>query len=239
MQNLIVVDNNITIIQDILEKISKSSNKIKLYNFYFNYNIKLKNILFDKEIDIIVINIENIGKELLEDISKNNLNIYKKSIILLYNDINNLKNILNTQLEKYIFKCIKITDNINNLIENIFKLAYIKEHNYNDLIIEIKVKRNLKYIGYDITNSGSKYLIYAIKYLYQNNIENFKLNEIYLILSKKFNKSLNTIKGAITKATEKMRKNCDKNIIIEYFNYIELEKMPTITEIISCIYERI
>lgn len=239
MQNLVIVDNNINNIQKICEEMSKSISIMKLYNFYCNYTANLKVILFNEEIDIILINVENVGIEIVKDIAYNNINTYKKSIILLYNDIKSLNDIMNSNLEKYVFKCIKLSNNIDMLLKNLSKLAYIKENNYDDLIIESKIKRNLKRIGYDISNCGTKYLIYAIKYLCKNNIEDFKLNEIYLMLSRKFNKSLNTIKGAITKATEKMRKNCDKNIIIEYFNYIELEKMPTITEIISCIYEKI
>ena len=59
------------------------------------------------------------------------------------------------------------------------------------------------------------------------------------MLSKKYNKSLNTIQGDITTATKKMRKHCNKKVILEYFNYIELIKMPTIKEIISVVNENI
>ena len=239
MQKLIIIDKNISYIHTIFTNISKTINNIKLYNFYLNDNENLRNLIYNKEIDIIIINAENIGIDIIEFIDKNNIEIYNKSIILLYDNILTIKKLLKHDYEKYIFKCVKISNNIEYLLNILLKITFIKENNFEEIVITNTIERNLRKIGYDLNDIGTKYLVDGIKYLYKNDIKEFKLNNIYLMLSKKYNKSLNTIQGDITTATKKMRKHCNKKVILEYFNYLELIKMPTIKEIISVVNENI
>lgn len=93
-------------------------------------------------------------------------------------------------------------------------------------------------MGFNEKHIGSKYIIEAIKFLYFNNINNFKLKNVFTYLSKKYNKSENTIKGNIRKAIEYIQNNYNKEFIINYFNYIELIKFPTASEIILTILEK-
>ena len=239
MQKLVIIDKDISYIHNTLNTISETINNIKLYNFYLDDNQNLRDIIFNKEIDIIIVDVENIGIDIIEFIHKNNIEIYKKSIILLYDNILNIKKLLKKDYEKYIFKCIKKSNTMEYLLNNLLKITFIKENNFEEIIITNKIERNLRKIGYDPTDIGTKYLVEGIKYLYKNDIIEFKLNNIYLMLSKKYKKSLNTIQGDITTATQKMRKNCNENVILEYFNYLELIKMPTIKEIISVVNENI
>ncbi len=239
MQKLIIIDKDISYIHNTLNIISETINNIKLYNFYLDDNKNLRDIIFNKEIDIIIINVDNIGIDIIEFIHQNNIKIYKKSIVLLYDNILNVKKLLKKDYEKYIFKCVKKSNNIEYLLNTLLKITFIKENSFEEIIITNKIERNLRKIGYDLTDIGTKYLVESIKYLYSNNIIEFKLNNIYLMLSKKYKKSLNTIQGDITTATQKMRKNCNEKVILEYFNYLELIKMPTIKEIISVVNENI
>lgn len=98
MQKLIIIDKNISYIHTIFTNISKTINNIKLYNFYLNDNENLRNLIYNKEIDIIIINAENIGIDIIEFIDKNNIEIYNKSIILLYDNILTIKKIIKTRL---------------------------------------------------------------------------------------------------------------------------------------------
>lgn len=239
MQNLIIIDDNIPYIQKIIGGISNSINNIKIYNFYTPNNTNLLKIVNDREIDIIIINIESAGTDIIRFIQENNIDTYIKSIIILYNDINNIKKIIIKEYEKYIFKCVRMLPKIDNLIKIVRKLTYLKENTYNKTIFRNKVERVVKKIGYDLTDIGSQYIIESIEYLYQNNIEYFKLNDIYNMLSQRHTKSINTIKGDMMQATKKMRKYCCEDIILDYFNYQELVEMPTIKEIIATINDNI
>ncbi len=239
MQKLIIIDKDISYIHTVFNNISETINNIKLYNFYLNDNENLRDIICNKEIDIIIIDVETIGIDIIEFICKNNIEIYKKSIILLYNNILNVKKLLKKDYENYIFKCIKKSNNMEYLLNILLKITFIKENNFEEIIITNKIERNLRKIGYDLNDIGTKYLVEGIKYLYKNDIIEFKLNNIYLMLSKNYKKSLNTVQGDITIAIKKMRKNCNEKVILEYFNYLELIKMPTIKEIISVVNENI
>ncbi len=238
MQNLLIIDNDISYIQNILSNISKSIINIKLYNFYLFQDKEIFNEIISNNIDIIIFNIDMIKIDLVKFIYQNNIEFYEKSIIILYNDIKELKKILTPYYTKYIFKCIKKSSNANNLIKSLRTLTYIKENNYNEVIIEIKVKKILKKLGFNLNHSGTKYIIDAIKFLYINNVEEFKLKDIYFYLGKKYGKSENTIKGNIRRSIEYMYKNHDKNTLLDFFDYLELVDLPTPSEIIYTILEK-
>ena len=170
MQKLIIIDKNISYIHTIFTNISKTINNIKLYNFYLNDNENLRNLIYNKEIDIIIINAENIGIDIIEFIDKNNIEIYNKSIILLYDNILTIKKLLKHDYEKYIFKCVKISNNIEYLLNILLKITFIKENNFEEIVITNKIERNLRKIGYDLNDIGTKYLVDGIKYLYKKQI---------------------------------------------------------------------
>lgn len=238
MQNLLIIDNDISYIQNILSNISESITNLKLYNFYICEDKKIFNCLINHNIDIIVFDIDAIQTNLLNFIYQNNMNFYEKSIIILYKNKESLEKIIKKDYEKYVFKCIKKV-NKKYLIYSLKILSYIKENNYNEIILETKIKKILSKLGFNLTHIGTKYLIDAIKYLHINNIEKTKLNDIYHYLSKKYSKSENTVKGNIRKAIEYMYKHYNQNVIIDFFNYLELVELPTPSEIIFTILEKI
>lgn len=238
MQNLLIVDNDISYIQNILSSISESITNLKLYNFYICETPKIFNELKNHAIDIIVFNINTMKTNLLKFIYQNSIEFYQKSIIILYENKKELKNIINEDFEKYVFKYIKKSDKLN-LINSLRTLNYIKENNHDEIILKIKIEKNLKKIGFNLNHNGTKYLVEAIQYLHLNNIENIKLNNIYHYLSQKHNKSENTIKGNIRKATEYMYKHYNQNAIVDFFNYLELVDLPTPSEIIFTTLEKI
>lgn len=240
MQNLIIVNNDINYIQNMLQIISDSIDNIRLYSFFTNNNSRnLLNKINNKDIDIIFITLDEVGLNILNYLVKNNIRFYQKSVILLYENIDSIKNILNKNYEKYIFKCIKKSNNLEILLKTLRYLVYVKENTYEKTVLESKIEKNLLKIGFSKNNIGTKYIIEIILYLCENKIEKFKLNNIYLILSKKYNKSPNTIKCAIQLAKDTMCKTGNKEIITNYFNYFELVEYPTVTEIITSTIEKL
>lgn len=242
MQNLLIIDKKLEYIQKIMYGISNNINNVKTYCFYLEKNNEIIELITNNEVDIIIINVEVDKMNILEYICKNNIQIYNKSIIILYNDIKLLKSLLKAEYEQYIFKCVKIKENIDNLLEILHKLAYIKENNYEKLFLENKINRILIKIGFKLHCIGTKYITEIIQYISYNNIKEFDLNKIYVMLSKKYHKSENTIKGNIRDACDNMKQhleNENKIFIIDYFNYLELKKLPTPKEIISTINSKL
>lgn len=239
MQNLIIINNDIKYIQNILYATSNSINNLKLYNFFTEKTANLLNILDNNEIDIIILTLNTTGIDILNYLIKNNLKFYKKSIILLYDNINCVKKILNDDFQKYIFKCVKKSNNLSVLLKNLRYIVYIKETTFEKAILESRIERNLLKIGFNKRNVGTKYIIEIIEYLCENKLEKFKLKEVYELLSKKYCKSTNTIKCAIQLARDTMCKKGNKEDIVNYFNFLELEKYPTVMEIISTTIEKL
>lgn len=239
MQNLTIINSDVKHIQKILRNTSNSITNLKLYNFFINFDENIYSSIIDNNTDILILEDNKIGFKILDYIEKNRIKLYKKSIIILYNDINNVKELLDANLEYYIFKCIKTSNNINPLINALRKLVYIKENTYEETVLSQKIGKYLSRIGYDLNNVGTKYIIEIIEFLHKNNIQEFKLNEVYNILSQKHNKTFNTIKGNVRAATEIMRLHGDPNIISDFFNYFDLRRYPSPKEIICTINEKL
>lgn len=240
MQNLIIINKNIKYIQHIVEKISNSIGNIKLYAFYIEYNMNdILDKINNKVVDILIIDFNKNGKYILDYLVKNNLHFYKKSIIILYDKLDEIENLVDKKYSKYIFKFVKNSNNPIFLLQTLRELVHIKENMYEKNILEYKIKRNLYKIGFSKRNIGTRYITEIIEYLYENKVEEFKLNDIYLMLANRYNKSFCSIKGAIQLAKDTMCKYGNKEIIVDYFSYFELETYPTVKEIILTIMEKI
>ncbi len=71
MQNLMIIDNNLDYMSKIINKISNSISNLKIYNISHNINEAMQSII-NKNIDIIIININLSGLEILKYIKENN-----------------------------------------------------------------------------------------------------------------------------------------------------------------------
>lgn len=67
-------------------EVSININKIKTYCFYLEKSNKVFDLIKNKEVDIVIINIEIDQMDIVKYICKNNMQIYNKSIIILYTD---------------------------------------------------------------------------------------------------------------------------------------------------------
>lgn len=96
--------------------------------------------------------------------------------------------------------------------------------------IKNKIESELKKIEYNFSYKGTEYLVETIYILYNIKKENlceheynFEL-EIYPIVAKKYNTSVNTVKCNIRNATDKMYYDCDEKILKEYLRDFEFSK---------------
>lgn len=108
---------------------------------------------------------------------------YRKSIIVFSKYINNkLSN-------PYIYKYVYSVEDISIIFSNITEIANTKIANINNSILSNKINEELKYIGYNLSYNGTKYLSECIALIYNNydNCDNLT-KSVYPILSK------NTIK---------------------------------------------
>lgn len=208
MYNILIAENNLKIIENIVNNVFYNIKSIKICNIASDHNTA-KSIILSQRADIIILGIH--FKNLKSFIEKNKISKYKKSIITLSNN----------------------NENLIQLIKNI-----INNNNY--IIIKSKIKNESNYLNYNYSYIGTRYLeelifeFYKIKDKYEGNFKNV----LYPILSKKYNKSIDTIYGDIKQATNAMILDCKESKIIKYFNYDSFYK-PKIKEIVFTITNKI
>lgn len=106
--------------------------------------------------------------------------------------------------------------------------------------IKNKIYKELKFLHYNMSYNGTRYLADTIYELFCRDIDltdNLKKN-IYPLVAKKYKKSVNTICGNIKQATKAMYLDCDEKIIMQYFNYSS-SYFPKLKEIIFTILIKI
>lgn len=239
MQNLMIIDDNILNVQKITNSISSLIDNLKLSNLSISLEESF-HIIDKKEIDIILINVDIFGMDLLNYIYQKQYDYYRKSIILIYKNYNSLKNKSLHLYDKYIYKCIKINQESSNLLLELTSLVSFKEHHTSENLLKLKIKKELSKINYNLESIGSKHIIEGIILIKKS--KKYKINltqDIYVPLAQKYHTTINTIKGSITQATINMYYDCDENILKNYFGYLDDISKPTIKEIITTILDKI
>lgn len=238
MQNLMIIDSKFIYTQKLINTISNNINNLKLYNFSSTIT-ESSDCIINKEIDIIIMNVKLGITNLIEFIEKNKIDIYDKSIILLYEKHDQIVDIPKKVLSKYIFSCVKYSTDLTKIINILKNIIWEKESTHKELILENKIRRELKKLNFNFTYVGIRYLIDCIIIIYTQNLEKINLKStIYPILEKKYKKSINTIKADMTHAIKMMYYECEEFIILDYFKYLDMAK-PTLKEVITTIIEKI
>ena len=102
----------------------------------------------------------------------------------------------------------------------------------NDDMIKAKINTELKYLNFNFSYNGTRYLAETIFELYDNRtnyIDNFR-RDIFPVIAQRHSKSTNAIEGNIKQAINCMFFDCNESIIIDYFNYSFIMK-PKLKEI--------
>ena len=177
--------------------------------------------------------------DLVKHIYEKNIEIYQKSIVLLYNDLELVKKIYNTQYNKYIYKCLKLSS-FDKLINILHSITDNKENSKDDCIINNKIERELRKLNFNFSLMGTRYLMESINIIYKNDLYSFNLTkDVFSVLSKKYCKSINTIKCDITQANNNMCEKCDKWMMMSYFGYFDDYYTPGPKDVITKIFENI
>lgn len=151
------------------------------------------------------------------------------------NSFNELETFFNTFPDKV--KVYKLTNKDSK------KLREINSQICEEVNEEVREKiiKELMYLRYDFSHKGTIYLVDIIRmiYLAQSNtsVSNYK-KQVYPVIGKKYNQSVNNIKSNVIRATEAMFFNCEERRFKDYFGYYDFKKPGTKT-IVNTIISKI
>lgn len=239
MVNVLVVEDNFYYSKNLINLISDTNPKMRLYKISTDGKEAI-DIIKNKgnDIDIILLDLKlprYSGIQILNYIEKNNLIKFKNSIIVISGEVDLM---LQIRSNPYLYSYVNKMSCLDNVLKEINKLIEIKEQEKSS--IEYIVCEELKKLHYNFSYVGTKYLLEVILLLYnEKNWEDIKLEKtIYPILAKNHKKTVNNIKTNIINATELMYCSNDISIINKYFNFYDNEK-PTPKQVISTIIDKL
>lgn len=232
MLEMLVIENNHDYAKEKINYVISKFSEIRLNNIATTYN-EVLTILNNKHIDIILMCIKSINyeiKKIIELFYKDKMYQYTNSIIILSKQ--KIK-IFNTYINT-----INKLEILSNKIENIIKVHNYKSSNIQSL--NLKIHQELNYLNFNFSYKGTQYLsevIYII--ISRGKFEDFELkNDVYSILSKKYNKSYSNIKFNINYAIENMYYECNEKKLSQYLRYKVTHK-PRTKDIICSIIKNL
>lgn len=216
MLNLLIIDKDINNSRTLLNYISENSYQVRVHSIASSLNEGIK-ILNTGLIDITLIHIDDSISSIianLNTISNTYFEKYRKSVIVLSNNINHVNS------NSYIYEYVSSKENLSVLFLKINEIAKNKIAQLNNSILLNKINRELEYIGYNLSYIGTKYLSECIALIYNNYDSSENLNKnIYPVIAKKYHKTVNNVKCNITSATNSMFYECDETRLKNYFNF--------------------
>lgn len=229
---ILIINKDIEEVKKILNLLSFKNSEIKIVGIAQN-ELEFFNLVNNVSFDIILIDLTN--KTLIYSRIINYLSLYTTIFLIDKQQYLNkkYKNIITNF--KYIIKSDSNEQNINSIN------SIISDISNTNLKIYYKIEEELLTLGYDFKHHGTQYLIDTILYIYQSqNHTLYNLDkEIYPIISKKYNKTSNTLKCNIRNATELMYYNNNEEKIRKYFINILNFKKPTPKIVISTILKKL
>lgn len=126
------------------------------------------------------------------------------------------------------------------MLTEFIKSSANSKNNLGKIEVRNKVIKELKFLKYNFSYKGTKYLvdaiciIYALKNYYDCNLE----KDIYPIVAKKYKESVNNVKCNITNSTDKMCYDCDEAVLIRYLGDYKYVK-PGPKKIVLAVLRRI
>lgn len=239
MVNVLVVEDNFHYLKNLINILSDTNSKVKLYKISTDGKEAIDIIKNQKNnIDIILLDLKLPkfdGIQILNCMESNKLAKFKNSVIVISGEMDLILQIRNNP---YLFSYIAKTSGIDKILMEIENLVNIKENEKSS--IEYKIYNELKTLNYNFSYVGTKYLMETISLLYNTNLwEDIKLEkEIYPIISKKYKKSINTIKCNIIYATNEMFFDCEQEKLLSYLKEYSLLK-PGLKKIIFSVLEKL
>ena len=237
MVKILISDDNIYYATHLMNCINDKNENIRVIGIAQN-GLETIQKIETNDIDIILLDLIMPlcdGYQVLNKISKNKKLF--KSCIVISGDITDIYKIKNNNT---IYKILSKGISIDNIVKEINELVTYKDQINCEITIENKIRHELTFLGYDVSHNGTTYLIETIKYIKFNpNKELEKLEKtIYPIISKKYQKSVHTVKCSINRATTYMYCQCEIERLKRYFHFY-IDKKPNIKTIITTIINKI
>ncbi len=220
MLNLLIIDKDVNHSMKLLNEFSKNA-EIKVYNVTSTLldGIKLLNTGI---IDITIINLNCTIDEITNAfklISKSYIEKYNKSMIVLSSKVSKLTS------NDFVYSFIDDTEDISKIYIKTCEIVENKFYKINKIDLLTKINKELEYIGYNMSYNGTKYLSECIALIYSSHDYSENLNKnIYPVIAKKYNKTINNVKCSITCATTSMFYDCDETRLKNYFNFYTVIK---------------
>ena len=239
MLNLLIVENNLIESHFLINSICKELPDIRLYGIAHT-GMEAINIIKENEVDIIILDFklpDVKGIDIINYISKNNITKYNSSIIVMIEDMDIIPQIVGN---KYIFSYYSKTSNIKYIIDKIIEISKQKKLKHQDSTVMEQIKSELELLNFNFSYNGTKYLYECIYECYCKDVQyDINLNrEIYPVISKKYRKSIDSIKANIFKSTSIMYNEIKEHVLYEYFGYKFINK-PKTKEIIMTILKKL
>lgn len=220
MYNLLIIEDELVQSHFLVNEISKEIPEIRIYNIASTGLDAIK-IISKEIIDIILLDLklpDMCGTEIIDFITKNNMVKYKKSILVVTAEMNLLSKIVRNP---YIFSYNSKINSIDSIIQNIKDLIENKQSSDNNTILMEDINNELNKLHYNFKYIGTRYLAECIYEAYLRNKKyDINLNkDIYPIISKKYNKTISTIKTNINQATTNMYFDTEEKVLFNFFKY--------------------
>ena len=220
MLNLLIIDKDVNHSMKLLNEFSKND-EIKVYNITNSLSDGI-DLLNTGIIDITIINLDCTFEEItnsFNQLSKSYAEKYKKSIIILSNKISE------SDTTDLVASVLNDDEDISKIYLKTSEIVQNKFYKINKVDLLAKINKELEFIGYNMSYTGTKYLSECIALIYANQDYSENLNKnIYPIIAKKYNKTINNVKCSITCATTSMFYDCDETRLKNYFNFYTIIK---------------
>lgn len=227
MLNMLVVDDNIFFTKSLINNVVKENPDIRLCMIATNGKEAL-DALNTQKIDLILLDLklpEYSGLDILEFLIRYN-NIYNNSVIVISGESEMILKVRNNPL---VYSYINKGAGMENIIKEINQLVFLKKeevkkekiNNKRKKLVRQQIRKELYKIGYTDKYAGTKYIADTIylQYFIENK-KNIKLkNDIYQIISQKYNIPVNTVKCDIITATRKVKESVPEEHIKQYFGF--------------------
>ena len=238
MINILVADDNINYIRTLINNINKKM-CTNLYTIATNGKEVLEEMKKNK-IDIILLDLQMPrcnGLEVLDILSTQYVDDYKNSVIVISNYYDLYPKFRNNPC---VYSYANKINGIEYVIDEIEKLIKIKKMDKFQWKLKSYIIEELKKINYNFKYNGTRYLMESIMLIIKNEkFDDMNLKrDIFPIIAKNNNKSINNIKVNINNATEMMFYDCSQEKLNDYFGYKVMTK-PKTKFVISTIVKKI
>lgn len=238
MINLLIADDNISYAINLMNYIHEKNENVKVCSIAKNGKEALELLNMEDDIDIVLLDYKMpiyTGKQVLEQIL--NKRKYRESVIMISEDSQLFNKIKDNEMI-YSVTCKAVGMEI--IIRKINEIVNYKSSIKMMELLKNRIIKELLYLGYDISQKGTRYLIEVIEYVAINSnqeLEGLEKN-VYPKIAMKYGESVHNIKCRINNSTTSMYYNCKIEKLKNYFHF-DIDTKPKIRTIINTVINNI